>query len=445
MSQFIVGVTSCLTGVAHTYIAAKALERAALKLGLEVKIETQGYGGTKNILSSEDIQRAAAVVIAADVGVDLERFNGKTVLQISTKAAINDPEGILEKSLCAELKKARSAQRTGPYRHLITGVFHMLPIVVSGGLLITLAFAVGGIYTGDQEGSLGWVLMQIGGNAAFPMFVPVFGAYIAYSIAGRVGLTPGIIGGALAANIGAGFIGAIVVGFLAGYTTIWLNDVIKLPDNLESLKPTLILPFLSSLAVGLLMMYILGPPVKWVLDALTSWLTRIQGSSAIALGLVLGLMMAFDMGGPVNKAAYTFSAGLLSSQIYEPMAATMAAGMTPPLGIALASFLFRNRFTTEEREVRMTALVLGICFITEGAIPYAFKDPLRVIPAIMIGSGAAGIISILGKVQLLVPHGGIFVLAIPNAVTNLLLYMVAIIAGTIISALLLGAFKKIDR
>lgn len=454
MEKFIVGITSCPTGVAHTFMAAKAIEKAAGELGYQVKIETQGSGGVKNALSAEDIARADAVIVAADIAVDLSRFVGKPVLQTNTKTAIHDGKKLCEESFGApllqsslaknvsQIKADRAENRTGFYRHLMTGVSYMLPIVVAGGLLIALSFAFGGIYAGEKEGTFGWVLMKIGGGAAFALFVPVLGAYIAFSIAGRVGLTPGIVGGLLAANIGAGFLGAIVAGFLAGYFVKFLNDVIKLPENLDSLKPTLILPLISTLGVGLAMMYLIGPPVKYVLEVLTAWLTNLQSTSAAFLGLILGLMMAFDMGGPVNKAAYTFSVGLLSSQVYEPMAAAMAAGITPPLGIALATLLFKNRFTRDEVEAGKAAFVLGISFITEGAIPYASRDPFRVIPSIMVGSAVAGALSMVLNVGLLAPHGGIFVLAIPQAVTNLLYYAIAIIAGTLVTTGMLFLLKR---
>ncbi|WP_321403918.1 PTS fructose-like transporter subunit IIB [Maridesulfovibrio sp.] len=454
-SKYIVGVTSCPTGIAHTFMAAEALRKAAEGLGYEVKIETQGSVGAKNVLTEEDIARADAVVIAADAFVDPKRFAGKPLYETGTKAALREGEQVIKSALAAvpvvhqdlagqveDLKKERSAARTGPYRHLMTGVSYMLPVVVAGGLLIALAFAFGGIYAGDKQGTLGWALMQIGGAGAFSLFVPVLGAYIAYSIAQRPGITPGLVGGLLATNVGAGFLGGIVAGFIAGYLTKFLNDKIKLPQNLQGLKPVLILPFLSTLVVGLLMIYVIGPPVKIALTSLSEWLQSMQGTSALALGLLLGAMMAFDMGGPVNKAAYTFAVGLLSAKIYGPMAAVMAAGMTPPLGLALAASLFKNRFTEDEHEASKAAFVLGISFITEGAIPFAARDPFRVIPCIMLGSAVTGAISMTMKCTLMVPHGGIFVLPIPNAVTGLIPYTIAIIVGTIVTAGALFVAKK---
>ncbi|WP_320169848.1 PTS fructose-like transporter subunit IIB [Maridesulfovibrio sp.] len=453
--RFIVGVTSCPTGIAHTFMAAEALRKAAQALGHEVKIETQGSVGAKNVLTDEDIARADAVVIAADAFVDTKRFSGKPLYETTTKAALREGEQVVKSALSAAplvqqdlagkvdaLKKERSAARTGPYRHLMTGVSYMLPVVVAGGLLIALAFAFGGIYAGDHPGTFGWALMQIGGAGAFSLFVPVLGAFIAYSIAQRPGITPGLVGGMLATNVGAGFLGGIVAGFLAGYLTKFLNDKIKLPQNLQGLKPVLILPFLSTMVVGLLMIFVIGPPVKIALTALSEWLQSMQGTSALALGLLLGAMMAFDMGGPVNKAAYTFAVGLLSAKIYAPMAAVMAAGMTPPLGLALAATLFKSRFTEDEQEASKAAFVLGISFITEGAIPFAARDPFRVIPCIMLGSAVTGAISMTMKCTLMVPHGGIFVLPIPNAVTGLVPYTVAIIIGTVVTAAALFVAKK---
>lgn len=453
--KFIVGVTSCPTGIAHTFMAAEALKKAAEALGHEVKIETQGSVGAKNLLSAEEIARADAVIIAADAFVDKSRFAGKALFATSTKDALHSGTQAINAALAAtptgsqgladqvsQLKSERSASRSGPYRHLMTGVSYMLPVVVAGGLLIALAFAFGGIYAGDKEGTLGWALMQIGGATAFKLYVPVLAAFIAYSIADRPGIAPGLIGGMLATTLGSGFLGGILAGFLAGYLTKFLNDSIKLPKNLEGLKPVLILPFLATLLVGLLMIYLVGPPVKVVLTAMTDWLQGMQSTSALVLGMVLGAMMAFDMGGPVNKAAYTFAVGLLASKIYGPMAAVMAAGMVPPLGLALAATLFKNRFTAEEHEASKAAFVLGISFITEGAIPFAARDPFRVIPCIMLGSAVTGALSMVFGVTLMVPHGGIFVLFIPHAVTRLLFYAAAILAGTAVTAAALFATKR---
>ncbi|MCB0194081.1 MAG: PTS fructose-like transporter subunit IIB [Anaerolineae bacterium] len=457
--KYIIAITSCPTGIAHTFMAAEGVKSGAESLGHEVKVETQGSVGSQNTLTPEDIERADILLIAADTKIDKSRFIGKRIYETSTKAAIHDGAKTVETALAEAkvhgaagkadlageveaLKKQRSASRTGPYKHLMTGVSYMLPFVVAGGLLIALAFAFGGIYVYENENTFGWALFQIGAPSAFALMVPILSGFIAYSIADRPGIAPGMIGGMLASSIGAGFLGGIVSGFIAGYFTAWLSGVLKLPRGLEGLKPILILPLLGSAVTGLLMIYVVGTPVKYALDALTAWLSGMQESSAMILGLILGAMMAFDMGGPVNKSAYAFSVGLLDSDIFLPMAAVMAAGMTPPLGLALASTLFKDRFSAEEREAGKAAWVLGAAFITEGAIPFAAKDPFRVIPSIMVGSAVTGALSMLFGCTLRVPHGGIFVLPIPNAVSNLPMYIVAILIGTLVTAAMLFLLKK---
>jgi fructose PTS system EIIBC or EIIC component len=444
----LVAITSCPTGIAHTFMAAEALKKSAAALGHEIRVETQGSVGAKSQLSAEEIAAADAVVIAADTNVDLARFGGKRLHRVSTKEAMHDGKKVIASALALpvpsaavaglaanveQLKAARGSARSGPYKHLMTGVSHMLPIVIAGGLAIALAFAVGGIYAGNDKGSFAAALTQIGGGAAFQLMVAVLSGFIAFSIADRPGLAPGLVGGFLAQQLGAGFLGGIVSGFLAGYLTLFLAKKIKLPDNLEGLKPVLILPFLSTLSVGLLMIFVIAPPVQAILSAMTEWLNSMRGANAVLLGVILGGMMAFDMGGPINKAAYTFGVGLLASQVYTPMAAIMAAGMTPPLGIALAVWLAKNRFDADERKAGAAAAVLGLAFITEGAIPFAAKNPLRVIPALVAGSAVTGALSMVLGVQLLVPHGGVFALLIPGAVTHLVPYFVAILAGTIVT------------
>ncbi|MDR6774349.1 fructose-specific PTS transporter subunit EIIC [Azospirillum sp. BE72] len=462
----IVAITSCPTGIAHTFMAAEGIQQAATALGHKVRVETQGSVGARDTLTDEEIRDADIVLIAADTQIDLSRFAGKRVFLSGTKPAINDGKALVTRALAeaklhgapggaaggavpladavAAGKAERSGQRTGPYKHLMTGVSFMLPFVVTGGLLIALAFALGGIYVYEESnaGTLGYALFQIGAKGAFALMVPALAGYIAYSIADRPGIAPGMVGGILAGSIGAGFLGGIVAGFIAGYGTAFLNRHIKLHRNLEGLKPVLILPLLGSLLTGLLMIYVVGTPVAEALAWMSAWLKGMQGSSAILLGLLIGAMMAFDMGGPVNKAAYAFSTGLIASQVYTPMAAAMAAGMVPPLGLALATKLFADRFTAEEREAGNAAAVLGIAFITEGAIPFAARDPLRVIPALMIGASLTGAISMVIGAELKVPHGGIFVLPIPNAVTHLLGYVVALVVGTIVTAVALRVLKK---
>ncbi|WLA13869.1 fructose-specific PTS transporter subunit EIIC [Xanthomonas translucens] len=451
----IVAVTSCPTGIAHTFMAAEGLQQAAKTLGYQMRIETQGSVGAQDTLSAAEIADADLVLIAADREVDLSRFGGKRLLKSGTKPAINDGPALIRKALAeagvhvasgngATPASSERGKSAGPYKHLMTGVSFMLPFVTAGGLLIALAFALGGIYAFDDahKGTLAWSLFQIGAKAGFTLMVPALAGYIAYSIADRPGIAPGMIGGMVAANLGAGFIGGIFAGFIAGYGVAALNRAIKLPRTLEGLKPVLILPVLGTLLVGLTMLYVVGQPVAEALAWLTDWLRGMQGSSAVLLGLLLGAMMAFDMGGPVNKAAYAFSTGLIASQVYTPMAAAMVAGMTPPLGIALATWVFRNRFTREERGTSAATGVLGLAFVTEGAIPYAARDPLRTIPALMLGSALAGAISMAAGAELKVPHGGVFVLPIPNAVTHLGMYLIALLAGTVLTAVALRVLKK---
>jgi len=449
----IVAVTSCPTGIAHTFMAAEGLQEGGRQLGYPIRVETQGSVGAGNELTAQEIAEAEVVIIAADREVDRARFAGKRVFASNTKPAITGGAKLIERALAeAKVQGGQSTgaaapareERVGPYKHLMTGVSFMLPFVVAGGLLIALAFALGGIHANDDaaKGTLAHALFQIGASGGFALIVPALAGYIAFSIADRPGIAPGMIGGMLAANLGAGFLGGIVAGFIAGYGVHGLNRLIQLPKNLQGLKPVLILPLLGSLLTGLLMIYAVGTPVAALLATLTETLRSMQGSSAIVLGLILGAMSAFDMGGPVNKAGYAFSVGLIASEVYTPMAATMAAGMVPPLGLALATRLFRNRFTTEELEASGAAAVLGLAFVTEGAIPFAARDPLRVIPSLMAGSAVAGAISMGAGVELRVPHGGVFVLPIPGAVTHLLAYGAAIVAGTIVTALVVGLLKR---
>lgn len=458
----IVAITSCPTGIAHTFMAAEGLQAAAEALGHTIRVETQGSVGARDTLTAAEIAAADIVLIAADTGIDRTRFAGKRVYATNTKAAIRDGQGLIGTALAEAQRQAAGGavdagvdaaaaarpeaaeRKAGAYKHLMTGVSFMLPFVVAGGLLIALAFAVGGIdaMAPDHAGTLGYALGQIGAKAAFALIVPALAGYIAYSIADRPGIAPGMIGGMLAANLQAGFLGGIAAGFIAGYTAHFLNTHIRLPRNLEGLKPVLILPLLATTITGLLMIYVVGVPVAAVLSALTTWLKGMQGASALVLGLVLGGMMALDMGGPINKAAYASAAALLSSGVDAPMAAVMLGGMTPPLGLALATRLFPARFTQAEREAGGAAAVLGAAFITEGAIPFAAADPLRVIPSLVAGSAVAGALALTRGVTLKVPHGGLFVLPIPNAVTNLPGAVLALAAGTLVTALTVGLIKK---
>jgi len=448
----IVAITACPTGIAHTFMAADALKKAAAAAGDEIHVETQGSVGAKNQLTPEQIAAADLVVIAADTHVDPSRFAGKSVYTTSVGAAVKGAADVITKAkaeaapLSGTAPAAAAAEKTGkrkiegPYKHLLTGVSYMLPIVVAGGLCIALSF-VFGIEAFKEQGTLAAALMDIGGGAAFKLMVPILSGYIAYSIADRPGLTPGLIGGMLAVNLEAGFLGGIVSGFLAGYIALLIRDRVQVPQHFEGLKPVLIIPLLSTLAVGLLMIYVVGAPVKGIMDGLTHFLQGMGSTNAVILGLILGAMMAVDMGGPVNKAAYTFAVGLLTSDTYMPMAAVMAAGMTPPLGIAIATMIGGNRFTQAEREAGKAAGVLGLSFITEGAIPFAAKDPLRVIPSLILGSAVTGALSMYFGVGLRAPHGGIFVLAIPNAVSHLALYALAIAVGTALTTVALLILK----
>ncbi|SDV01086.1 fructose-specific PTS transporter subunit EIIC [Pseudomonas sihuiensis] len=448
----LVAVTACPTGVAHTFMAAEALQQAALRMGIELQVETRGSVGARNLLDDAAIAAADAVLLATDIEVDTSRFAGKKVYRCGTGVALKQPQKTLERALSearplseaapAEGKAvASSGEKTGPYKHLLTGVSYMLPMVVAGGLLIALSF-VFGIEAFKEEGTLAAALMQIGGDAAFKLMVPVLAGYIAYSIADRPGLAPGMIGGLLASSLGAGFIGGIIAGFLAGYSAKAIAHWVRLPASVEALKPILIIPLVASLFTGLVMIYLVGSPVAGMLAGLTAFLDGMGSTNAILLGVLLGGMMCVDLGGPINKAAYAFSVGLLASSSYAPMAATMAAGMVPPIGMAIATVLARRKFAQSERQAGKAAGVLGLCFISEGAIPFAAKDPLRVIPASIAGGALTGALSMYFGCKLMAPHGGLFVLLIPNAINHALLYLLAIVAGSLVTGVLYALIKQ---
>ena len=445
----IVAITACPTGVAHTFMAAEALQQTAKRLGYELQVETQGSVGAKTPLSATAIADADVVLLAADIDVATERFAGKKIYRCGTGVALKQSEATLKKALAegavesaaSDGKVAARSEKTGVYKHLLTGVSYMLPMVVAGGLLIALSF-VFGITAFKEEGTLAAALMQIGGESAFKLMVPLLAGYIAYSIADRPGLAPGMIGGLLASTLGAGFIGGIVAGFIAGYAAKAIARYVKLPQSLEALKPILIIPLLASLITGLVMIYVVGKPVAGMLAALTQFLDSMGTTNAILLGVLLGGMMCVDLGGPINKAAYAFSVGLLASQSYAPMAATMAAGMVPPIGLGIATFIARRKFAQTEREAGKAAFVLGLCFISEGAIPFAAKDPLRVIPASIAGGTLTGALSMYFGCKLMAPHGGLFVLAIPNAINHALLYLLAIVAGSLVTAVVYALLKR---
>lgn len=449
-----VAITSCPTGIAHTYMAAEALQLAAKEMGHEIKVETQGSVGAENVITQEDLAQAKAVIIAADTSVDKSRFTGMTVIEVSVKDAIKDAKSLLTKAANAQgsstglvdqvnqIKAEEKESRTGVYKHLMTGVSFMIPFVVAGGLLIALGFAIGGIYVYKVPGSFGETLFSAG-KAAFALMIPVLGAYISFSIADRPGIVPGMVGGFIAANNGSGFLGAMVAGFAAGYIVVAIKKYINLPKSLQGLMPVLVIPLLSSAIIGLGMVYIVGKPMAAFNTSLAAWLTSLSGTSAALLGIILGLMMAFDMGGPVNKAAYTFAtATVATGKPSAIMAAVMVAGMVPPLGLALSTVIAKKKYTLAEREAGKAAWALGLSFITEGAIPFAAADPLRVIPSIMAGSAVAGAISMMFGSTITVPHGGIWILPIPNVVANLGPYIIALAAGTIVSALIVSALKK---
>ncbi|HEX8705728.1 MAG TPA: PTS fructose-like transporter subunit IIB [Myxococcaceae bacterium] len=445
----LVAVTACPTGVAHTFMAAEALTQAARGLGYPLRVETQGSVGAKDKLTAEEIRDADVVILATDIEVDTSRFAGKRVFRTSTGAALKKSVPTIHEALekaqvlggeagrpaaQASASGGQSGTRKGPYRHLLTGVSFMLPMVVAGGLLIALSF-VFGIEAFKQEGTLAAALMKIGGGTAFKLMVPLLAGYIAYSISDRPGIAPGMIGGYLASELGAGFLGGIAAGFVAGYASSAISRYIKLPSSVESLKPILIIPLLASLFTGLVMIYVIGTPVAAIMSSMTAFLTNMGSGNAILLGLLLGAMMCFDLGGPINKAAYAFGVGLLSAGgpgSQTPMAAIMAAGMVPPLGMGLASLIARAKFSEPEREAGKASLVLGLCFISEGAIPFMAKDPLRVIPTCVIGGAVTGAMSMYFGVQLVAPHGGLFVLLIPNAVNHVLLYLLSIVVGTLV-------------
>jgi fructose PTS system EIIBC or EIIC component len=454
--EFIVAVTGCPTGIAHTYMAADSLKAKASELGVDIKVETNGSGGAKNVLTKEEIENATAVVIAADINVEMERFKGKHVIQAAVAEGIRRPEQLIDKAIKQDAPIFRGSgsqnekatdqkgSRTGFYKHLMNGVSNMLPFVVGGGILIAICFMFGYNSFKPDDPSYNQIseaLMTIGGGNAFGLIVPVLAGFIALSIADRPGFAPGMVGGMMAASGGAGFLGGLVAGFLAGYVVLLLKKLLEgLPRSLEGIKSILLYPLFGIAITGFIMLYVVNKPVAWLNGTIADWLTGLGTGNAVLLGIVLGLMMSFDMGGPVNKAAYVFGTGLLASGVYEPMAAIMAAGMVPPLAIALATTLFKNKFSDQDRDAGKACYVMGLSFITEGAIPFAAADPLRIIPSVMAGSAIAGGLSMAFGIGLRAPHGGIFV--VPLVENGALLYALAIIIGSVAAALLIGFLKK---
>lgn len=453
----VLAVTACPTGIAHTYMAADALKAKASELGIDVKVETNGSSGVKNKLTAEDIESAAAIIVAADKSVEMARFNGKNVIQVPVAQAIRKPQELLEKAVkqdapvyhadgnvSSESDDQPKEKRNGFYKHLMNGVSNMLPFVVGGGILIAISF-IFGINAADPNDPsyhpIAEALNTIGGGNAFALMIPVLAGFIASSIADRPGFAPGMVGGLMAASGDAGFLGGLIAGFLAGYVTLGVKRLFsKLPQSLEGIKPVLLYPLFGILITGLIMMFVVVEPVKAINSGLESWLSGFGTGNLVLLGLILGGMMAIDMGGPINKAAFTFGIAMIDAGNYAPHAAIMAGGMVPPLGLAIASTLFKRKFTKAERETGKTCYVMGASFITEGAIPFAAADPARVIPSAVVGSAVAGALTLLFGVGLPAPHGGAFV--IPIVEGNPFLYLLAILIGSFITAIMVGLLKK---
>ncbi|NMD69557.1 PTS transporter subunit EIIA [Bacillus sp. DNRA2] len=460
-SQFIVAVTACPTGIAHTYMAADSLRAKASELGIDIKVETNGSGGAKNVLTPDEIERATAVIVAADTKVEMARFKGKRVIETAVADGIRKPQELITRAVnqdapvyqgaAGDATERTTGQQKGKgvgatiYKHLMNGVSNMLPFVVGGGILIAISFMFGYKAFDPEDPTYNVIaeaLMTIGGGSgAFGFIVPVLAGFIAMSIADRPGFAPGMVGGILASAGGAGFLGGMIAGFLAGYLVVGLKKALQgLPASLEGIKTILLYPLLGIALTGFIMVFAINKPVGLLNSAITDWLSGIGTGNAVVLGMILGLMMAFDMGGPVNKAAYVFGTGLLANGVYEPMAAIMAAGMVPPLAIAVATTLFKNKFTKQEKDAGKANYIMGLSFITEGAIPFAAADPIRVIPSVMAGAAVTGALSMMFHIGIRAPHGGMFV--VPLVDGNWLMYLVAIFAGTLVSALLIGFLKK---
>ena len=459
VTKKILAVTACPTGIAHTFMAAESLEQHAKKRGIPIKVETNGSGGAKNILTAAEIAEAACIIVAADKNVEMARFDGKPVIQTKVANGINKADALLDEALAGTAPIYRHAGGAAAatestaedesitrqiYKHLMNGVSHMLPFVIGGGILIALAFLLD-TFDPANPGNFGsnlWyakTFMDIGG-ISFGFMLPVLAGFISMSIADRPGLAVGFVGGALAASSGAGFLGALIAGFVAGYIVNALKKVFAdLPHSLEGIKPVLLYPLLGVFLIGIIMIFVINPPVAGINNWMIETLKGMDTSSRIFIGLLMGGMMAVDMGGPVNKAAYVVGTGMLASGEYSIMAAVMAGGMVPPIAIALATTLFKSRFTEQQRKSGIVNYIMGLSFITEGAIPFAAADPLRVIPSCVIGSATAGALSMFFDCTLRAPHGGIFV--VPT-IGNPLLYLVAIFAGAVLSALCLGVVKK---
>lgn len=453
----ILAVTACPTGIAHTFMAAESLENKAREMGITIKVETNGSGGAKNVLTAQEIKEAKGIIIAADKNVEMARFRGKKVLQVPVTEGIRKPDVLLSKIIQGEAplygggteKEASSSEEekrsTGNkvYRDLMNGVSHMLPFVIGGGILIALAFLLDDYSI--NPANFGSNLPRAAffkaiGDAAFGFMLPILAGYIAMSIGDRPALAPGFVGGFLAKEGGSGFLGALLAGFAAGYLILGLRKIFeKLPRSLEGIKSILLYPVFGIFLMGALIQIIINPPVAWLNEALYGMLARMGTSSRVLLGIVLGGMMSVDMGGPINKAAYVFGTASLASDEFQIMAAVMAGGMVPPLALALAVFFFRKKFSEKERQSGLANLIMGACFITEGAIPFAAADPLRVIPSCIIGSAVAGGLSMFFGCALRAPHGGVFVLPV---ISHPFGFLAAVIIGAVAGMLLLGLLKK---
>ena len=463
---FIVAVTACPTGIAHTYMAAEAIEKKAKELGYQVKVETRGSGGAKNVLTDDEIAKAAGVIVACDTNVPTDRFDGKKVIECQVSDGINKAEELVKRIAAGDApvfkasgKKEASHSSVGGkesighqiYKHLMNGVSHMLPFVVGGGILIAIAFLIDGFSVdlnslpADQRSNFGTITQAAAlfkgiGGTAFGFMLPILAGFIAMSIADRPGLAVGFVGGSIAASGTSGFLGALVAGFVAGYIVLLLKKIFsKLPESLDGMKPVLLYPLLGIFIVGVIMQFVVEPPIGALNTAINNGLNGLNGASAVVLGVLLGGMMAVDMGGPVNKAAYVFGTASIAAGSYNIMAAVMIGGMVPPLAIALATIFFKNKFTAEERKAGPTNFIMGLSFITEGAIPFAASDPLHVLPACVVGSAVAGGLSMAFGCTLMAPHGGIFV--VPT-IGNPLMYLVALVIGAFIACGLLGLLKK---
>lgn len=472
----LLAVTGCPTGIAHTYMAAEALEKKAAELGHSIKVETRGSGGAKNVLTKAEIEEADAIIVAADTQVPMDRFDGKKVIICKVADGISKADELINKAAKgdARIYKAKENNKADIdtddgesvghkiYKHLMNGVSHMLPFVVGGGILIALAFLIDGLLVDlnnipqeliDKYGSVEAVKSNFGtltpvaaflkgdiGGVVFGFMLPILAGFIAMSIGDRPGLALGFLGGAIAANGTSGFLGALAAGFIAGYTVLLLKKVFsKLPDAMDGLKPVLLIPLFGLLIVGASMVYVIEPLVGWLNTAINNGLSNLSGVNMVILGAIVAGMMAVDMGGPVNKAAYVFGTASIAAGNYGIMAAVMIGGMVPPIAIAIATLIFKNKFTDEERKAGPTNFVMGLSFITEGAIPFAASDPLHVIPACVAGSAVSGALSALFECTLMAPHGGIFVFPV---VGNAVMYLVSLVVGSIISAVLLGVLKK---